>query len=93
MLKLDGISSFVAIAEAASISAAARRLQLSKSVVSERLADGRDLVEVQGYALKLLKSRENPARLRPGYMYRSMCEQAHEDFCTVKVLCIRARMP
>ena len=39
MVKLDGISSFVAIAEAGSISAAARRLHLSKSVVSERLAD------------------------------------------------------
>lgn len=39
MLKLDGIASFVAIAEAGSISAAARRLNLSKSVVSERLAD------------------------------------------------------
>jgi DNA-binding transcriptional LysR family regulator len=39
MVKLDGISSFVAIAEAGSISAAARRLHLSKSVVSERLAE------------------------------------------------------
>jgi len=39
MLKLDGISSFVAIAEAGSISAAARRMHLSKSVVSERLSD------------------------------------------------------
>ena len=39
MLKLDGISSFVAIAEVGSISAAARRLGLSKSVVSERLAE------------------------------------------------------
>lgn len=39
MLKLDGIASFVAIAEAGSISGAARRLHLSKSVVSERLAE------------------------------------------------------
>ena len=39
MLKLDGISSFVAIAEVGSISGAARRLNVSKSVVSERLAD------------------------------------------------------
>lgn len=39
MLKLDGISSFVAIAEAGSISAAARRLSLSKSVLSERLVE------------------------------------------------------
>ncbi|KJK21517.1 LysR family transcriptional regulator [Burkholderiaceae bacterium 16] len=39
MLKLEGVASFVAIAESGSISEAARRLQLSKSVVSERLAD------------------------------------------------------
>lgn len=39
MLKLDGISSFVAIAEAGSMSGAARRLHVSKSVISERLAD------------------------------------------------------
>lgn len=39
MLKLDGMASFVAIAESGSISEAARRLNLSKSVVSERLAE------------------------------------------------------
>ncbi|HTO29914.1 MAG TPA: LysR family transcriptional regulator [Pararhizobium sp.] len=39
MVKLDGITSFVAIAESGSISEAARRLRLSKSVVSERLAE------------------------------------------------------
>ncbi|NQD93310.1 LysR family transcriptional regulator [Pseudomonas sp. CrR25] len=39
MLKLDGIASFVAIAESGSISEAARRLNLSKSVVSERQAE------------------------------------------------------
>ncbi|MBP1856622.1 LysR family transcriptional regulator [Rhizobium herbae] len=39
MMKLDGIASFVAIAESGSISEAARRLRLSKSVVSERLAE------------------------------------------------------
>ena len=39
MLKLDSIASFVAVAEAGSISAAARRLHLSKSVVSERLSE------------------------------------------------------
>jgi DNA-binding transcriptional LysR family regulator len=39
MLKLDGISCFVAIAESGSMTAAARRLQLSKSVVSERLTE------------------------------------------------------
>lgn len=39
MIKLDGIASFVAVAESGSISEAARRLRLSKSVVSERLAE------------------------------------------------------
>jgi DNA-binding transcriptional LysR family regulator len=36
-MKLDGITTFVAVAEAGSISEAARRLRLSKSVVSDRL--------------------------------------------------------
>jgi DNA-binding transcriptional LysR family regulator len=39
MIKLDEISAFVAVAEAESISAAARRLKVAKSVVSERLAE------------------------------------------------------
>lgn len=38
-MKLDGISTFVMVAEAGSISEAARRLRLSKSIVSERLAE------------------------------------------------------
>ena len=38
-MKLDGIAAFVAVVEAGSISEAARRLRLSKSVVSERLAE------------------------------------------------------
>lgn len=39
MMKLDGVSAFVATIEAGSISAASRRLGLAKSVVSERLAE------------------------------------------------------
>ena len=39
MMKLDGIAAFVAVAEAGSISEAARRLAPAKSVVSERLAE------------------------------------------------------
>ena len=39
MMKLDGVAAFVAVAEAGSISEAARRLGLSKSVVSERLVE------------------------------------------------------
>ena len=39
MMKLEGIASFLAINDAGSISEAARRLRLSKSVVSERLAE------------------------------------------------------
>jgi DNA-binding transcriptional LysR family regulator len=38
-MKLDGVTTFVAVTEAGSISEAARRLRLSKSVVSERLAE------------------------------------------------------
>lgn len=38
-MKLDGIASFVAVADEGSISEAARTLRLSKSVVSERLAE------------------------------------------------------
>ena len=39
MLKLESIAAFSAIAEAGSITGAARRLGLSKSVVSERLTE------------------------------------------------------
>jgi DNA-binding transcriptional LysR family regulator len=39
MRKIDCIAAFVAVAEAGSISEPTRRLQISKSVVSERLAD------------------------------------------------------
>jgi DNA-binding transcriptional LysR family regulator len=39
MLKLDSLLAFVRTAEAGSISEAARRLQISKSVASERLAE------------------------------------------------------
>ena len=39
MMKLDGVTVFVAVAEAGSISEAARRSGLAKSVVSERLAE------------------------------------------------------
>ena len=39
MMKLDGIATFVAIAEEGSISAGARRLGVAKSVASERLAE------------------------------------------------------
>jgi DNA-binding transcriptional LysR family regulator len=39
MLKLESLLAFVATAEGGSISEAARRLQISKSVASERLAE------------------------------------------------------
>ena len=39
MMKLERLSAFVAVADSGSISAAAQRLGLSKSVVSERLAE------------------------------------------------------
>lgn len=39
MMKFDGLAAFVAVVDGGSISEAARRLRLSKSVVSERLAE------------------------------------------------------
>jgi DNA-binding transcriptional LysR family regulator len=39
MVKLDGVATFLAVAEAGSISEAARRLKLSKSVASDRLVE------------------------------------------------------
>ena len=39
MMKLEGLAAFTALADAGSISAAARRLGVPKSVVSERLSD------------------------------------------------------
>lgn len=39
MLKLESVASFVSIAETGSIAGAARRLGISKSVVSERLTE------------------------------------------------------
>ncbi len=39
MFKLDGLTALVAVAEAGSITEAARRMGISKSVLSERLAD------------------------------------------------------
>jgi DNA-binding transcriptional LysR family regulator len=57
-MKLDGIAAFVAVAEAGSISEAARRLRLSKSVVSERL------VELERSLGSTLLHRTVPIRLR-----------------------------
>jgi DNA-binding transcriptional LysR family regulator len=39
MLKLDGLAAFAAVADAGSITEAARRMGISKSVLSDRLAD------------------------------------------------------
>ncbi|MBX5191754.1 LysR family transcriptional regulator [Rhizobium sp. NZLR3b] len=39
MIKIEGIAAFVSVTEAGSVSEAARRLRLSKSVISERLAE------------------------------------------------------
>ena len=39
MMKLDGVTAFVAAVEEGSISGAARRLGVSKSVASDRLAE------------------------------------------------------
>jgi len=46
MVKLDGMATFVAVAESGSISEASRRLNYSKSVVSERLADLEEALDI-----------------------------------------------
>lgn len=55
MMKLDGVTVFVAVADAGSISEAARRMGLAKSVVSERLAE---LERVLGARLVLRTTRK-----------------------------------
>ena len=47
MMKFDGVVAFVAIAETGSISAAARRLGLAKSVVSDRLIELERVLETK----------------------------------------------
>src|ERR1700730_12493104 len=47
MLKLDSVAAFTAIAEAGSISGAARRLALSKSVISVRLKELEHMLRVK----------------------------------------------
>ncbi|WP_424812697.1 LysR family transcriptional regulator [Roseococcus sp. YIM B11640] len=47
MLKMDGIAAFVAVVDAGSISGAGRALGLSKSVVSERLAELERLMDAR----------------------------------------------
>jgi DNA-binding transcriptional LysR family regulator len=63
MIKLDGIVAFAATVDAGSISAAARRLGLAKSVVSERLAEleralGATLIQRSTRKLSLTNSGE-----------------------------------
>lgn len=63
MMKLDGLAAFVTTADAGSISAAARRLGLAKSVVSERLAElertlGATLIQRSTRRLALTNSGE-----------------------------------
>jgi DNA-binding transcriptional LysR family regulator len=66
-MKLDCIASFVATADAGSISEAARRLGLAKSVVSERLAELERLLDsklVQRTTRKLTLTEDGHAFLR-----------------------------
>ena len=84
-MKLDGIATFVAVAEAKSISEAARRLRLSKSVVSTRLADlekslGAHLIHRT--TRKLTLTEDGAAFLeRAGRIAREV-EDAAADFAT-----------
>jgi DNA-binding transcriptional LysR family regulator len=66
MMKLEGVAAFVAVAEAGSISEAARRLGSAKSVVSERLAELERMLGaslMQRTTRKLTLTREGEAFL------------------------------
>jgi len=47
MLKLESVASFVSVVETGSIAGAARRLGISKSVVSERLSELEKVLSTQ----------------------------------------------
>jgi DNA-binding transcriptional LysR family regulator len=82
MIKLDGIVAFVAVADAGSITEAARRLRLSKSVISERLAElerelGASLV--QRTTRKLTLTEDGSAFLaRASHIVQEVVEAAAE---------------
>jgi len=82
-MKLEGLAAFVAVAEAGSISEAARRLRLAKSVVSERLAD---LEEHLGGKLfhrttrKLTLTEDGSAFLERAVRITREVEEASADF-------------
>ena len=82
-LKLDGIASFVAIAESGSISEAARRLQLAKSVVSERLAE---LERTLGATLLHRTTRRLPGRAS-ATAARSRCRCCGRGCCRATSSC------
>ncbi|MGY4397137.1 DNA-binding transcriptional LysR family regulator [Sphingomonas sp. UYAg733] len=82
MMKLDGVAAFVAVAEAGSISEAARRMGLAKSVVSERLAElerGAGARLIQRTTRKLSLTEDGQAFLeRARRIVREMEEAAEE---------------
>lgn len=78
MMKLDGVAAFVMVAEAGSITAAAQRMGLAKSVVSERLAELERLVGtrlVQRTTRKLSLTEGGTAFLERG---RRLLREAEE---------------
>lgn len=76
MMKLEGVAAFVAVAEAGSISDAARRLGLAKSVVSELLAElerslGARLLQRTTRKTSLTEGRLGLSGARPPHRSRS----------------------
>jgi DNA-binding transcriptional LysR family regulator len=70
-MKLDALLAFAAIAEAGSISEAARRLQISKSVASERLAE----LERNVGATLVLRSTRGLALTEDGIAFRERAQR------------------
>ncbi len=70
-MKLDGVAAFVAVAETGSITGAARRLRLSKSVVSERLAE---LERALGASL-IQRNARNIALTQDGIAFRARADR------------------
>lgn len=82
MLKLEGIASFVTVVEAGSISEAARRLNLSKSVVSDRLVElerGLGATLLRRTTRKLLLTDEGNAFLDRATRIMREVEEASTD--------------
>ncbi|MGO4153195.1 helix-turn-helix domain-containing protein [Cupriavidus sp. YAF13] len=86
MRKLEGVAGFVAVVEAGAISGAARRVHLSKSVVSERLAD------LEKISLGATLLRRTTRRLAPSRNGAPPPDPESIDIVHAEVRCVPARL-